>query len=312
MENNALSKVGTAISNKAGRTGLIIKKNSPELLLGAGIVGFIYTVVSASKATLVAQDILKDHEKIMTDISDAVEIAKAESEKYEYDESLQSHDKVVAYCKTAWELVKAYAPSIIIGGLSLTAILVSRNIMKKRYLGVVAAYNAVSGLFSTYRSRVINEQGETMDRHYMYGTEIAEVTREITDENGKKKKIKEKVEVLDPKKMSYDLSVVFDEGNPNWDSNPDFNKSFLKAQEAMANNILHSRGHLFMNEVYDMLGFPQTQAGTVTGWVDGIGDGYVDFGLYDLSSKDTIDFLNGKSNLVLLNFNHDGVIWDKI
>lgn len=312
MKNNILTKIGTAVNNKAGRAGLILKKNSPELLLGAGIVGFVATIVSASKATLVAQDILKDHEEKVKDIQDAIDIAEANPDEYEYDQDLRGRDKLITYSKTGVKLVRAYAPSIVIGTASLTCILISRNIMKKRYLGVVAAYNALSGLFTTYRGRVIEEEGNILDRHYMYGTEIAEVTKEITDENGKKKKITEKVEVVDPKKLPNEVSVVFDESNPNWDSNPEFNRAFLKAQESYANNILHARGHIFLNEVYDMLGFPQTQAGTVIGWVDGMGDNYVDFGLYNLANKDTVNFINGNSNIVLLDFNHDGLIWDKI
>lgn len=312
MKNNILTKIGTAVNNKAGRAGLILKKNSPELLLGAGIVGFVFTVVSASKATLTAQDILKDHEEKMQDIQDAIDIAEEKPKEYEYDQELRGRDKLIAYSKTGVKLVQAYTPAIIIGASSLACILISRNIMKKRYLGVVAAYNTLSGLFTTYRGRVIEEEGRIMDRHYMYGTEIAEITKEITDENGKKKKITEKVEVVDPKKIPNDVSVVFDESNPNFDKDPEFNRAFLKAQESYANNILHARGHIFLNEVYDMLGFSQTQAGSVIGWVEGLGDDYVDFGLYDLSNKDTCNFINGKTNIVLLDFNHDGIIWDKI
>ena len=304
----------TTIKQSAGRTKLKIEKNSPEILLGLGIVGFIGTVVLASKATLKAEDVVEKHKKDLKAIEDAKEIAQNEPEKYEYDSKLAMADKAGVYGKMGVDFAKLYGPSLALGALSLACILTSKNIMDKRYLGAVAAYNAVSGAFETYRQRVREEQGEIMDRHFRYGTELEEVTVTTVDENGKKTKEKKLVEKEAQNELMLpdENSVWFDESNPNWENNPEYNMMFLRSQQNYWNDILHTRGHVFINEVRESLGLPHTQAGSILGWVMGMGDNNIDFGLYDINRKNTRDFANGMSNKVLLEFNHDGVIWDKI
>lgn len=83
---------------------------------------------------------------------------------------------------------------------------------------------------------------------------------------------------------------------------------FLKYSERYANDILRERGHLFLNEVYEMLGLPRTVAGQFVGWIYSEDKG-VSFGIY---SKDNADFINGCRAEVLLDFNVDGIIVDKI
>jgi hypothetical protein len=75
-----------------------------------------------------------------------------------------------------------------------------------------------------------------------------------------------------------------------------------------------SRGHVFLNEVYDILGIPRSQAGAIIGWVltgDGSTDNYLNFGIFD-DNDSAIDFVNGREGSVLLDFNVDGIIFDKI
>lgn len=308
---NMLSTVGTSVSKFAGRTGLKVQKYSPEILLGAGVVGFVGTVVLACKATLKAETVLEQHRIGMKNIQDAKEIAEAEPEKYDYDSDLVKKDKLMVMTKTTLNFAKLYAPSVTVGVASLACILVSRNILQKRYLGAVAAYNAVSTAFYEYRERVRAEEGEMMDRHYRYGTELETVETTVVDENGKKKKIKEVKEKAGTLQIpTDDTARFFDESNKQWDRNPEFSMMFLRGQQNYANDILRTRGHIFLNEVYEMLGFPHTQQGALLGWVLGMGDDFVDFGLYD--PKRSREFVNGTENVILLEFNHDGPIWDKI
>lgn len=309
-----LSTVNTKISKVTGKTGLIIQKKSPEILLILGVGSFVGTVVLASQATLKADDVLKYHKKKLNDMKDAYDYAQeSEDENIDYDADLYRQDLFVQNSHTIVHLAKLYAPAIAMGTFSIACILTSRNIMQKRYLGVVAAYNAVSTAFDEYRRRVIEEQGELMDRHYRYGTELETITTEVIGEDGKKKKVKELVEKAGTElKLPSDVAVFFDHSNKNWDKNPNFSMMFLRAQQNIANDILHTRGHIFLNEVYDMLGFPHTQAGSVLGWVMGMGDDYVDFGLYDPENENTRRFVNGTYDSILLDFNHDGVIFDKI
>lgn len=310
MKFDLLTKIGTSISKVGGRTVLTIQKKSPEILLGIGIATFAGTIVAACKATLKADAILEHHSRKMKDIRDAKEIAETD-ESVDYDEDLYRRDIMIQYTKTGVDLLKVYGPAIALGALSLTCILTSRNILNNRYLSAVAAYNAVSSAFEEYRKRVRTEYGDGLDRHFRYGTTYEEITVETEDENGKKKKEKVTVENSDMT-MPNDTSVFFDKGNPNWDENPTFSMMFLRTVQRQMNDLLHVRGHVFLNEVYQALGFPHTPTGAIVGWVDGLGDNCIDFGLYD-SSKDTVRrFVNGYDNVILLEFNHDGIIWDKI
>lgn len=312
MKNNWLDK----INRKAGKAELVLKKNSPEILLGIGIVSFVGTVVTACQATLRADEVLDYHKRKMKDIHDAKEIVDQDPEgELEYDEHLYRHDVGFQYMRTAGSMLKLYAPSIALGGLSLACILTSRNIMQKRYLGVVAAYNGLSTAFEEYRKRVREEYGEGLDRHFRYGTTYDTLTEVDVDENGKKKKNKVDVEQTDSTLVSPndDSCRFFDSSNPNWDQNPNFSMMWLRGQQDILNDILHTRGHVFLNEVYDALGFDHTPQGAILGWVDdGSGDGFIDFGLYDQNKENVRRFVNGVDNVILLEFNHDGIIWNKI
>lgn len=315
MKNNWLAKLGDTASKKAGRAELIVKKNSPEILLGIGIVSFFGTIVTACRATLRADEVLEYHNQKIKDIHEAKEVVDQNpKEELEYDDYLYRQDIGHQYLKTVGNMAKLYAPSVALGALSLTCILVSRNIMQKRYLGVVAAYNGLSTVFEEYRKRVRDEYGESLDRHFRYGTTYDTLTEIGVDENGKKKKNKVDVEQTDSSLIcpSDDSCRFFDSTNPNWDQNPQFSMMFLRGQQNILNDILHTRGHVFLNEVYDALGFPHTPQGAVLGWLDGEGDDCIDFGLYD-SNKDSVRrFVNGVDNVILLEFNHDGPIWDRI
>lgn len=313
MKNNWLSKVSTSAARFAGKAEFTIKKNSPEILLGAGIVGFVGTVVLACRATCRADEVLEFHRRKIKDIEDAKEIADADPEgEMSYDVEIYRQDKAIRYLKTTGNLAKLYAPTVAVGALSLACILTSRNIMQKRYLGVVAAYNGLSAAFEEYRKRVRDEYGEGLDKHFRYGTTYEELP--VYDENGKKTKEKEQVEKTETEMVmpTDDSCRFFDSSNPNWDKNPTFSMMWLRGQQNILNDILHTRGHVFLNEVYDALGFPHTPQGAVLGWIDGEGDNCIDFGLYDQNKESVRRFVNGVDNVIMLEFNHDGVIWDKI
>lgn len=98
-----------------------------------------------------------------------------------------------------------------------------------------------------------------------------------------------------------------------WIKDPEYNMHFLKDQQKYCNVLLRSRGHLFLNDVYDTLDIPRTKAGAVVGWVydeeNPIGDNFVDFGLMN---ECNFDFINGYKNTALLDFNVDGNILDRI
>ena len=91
---------------------------------------------------------------------------------------------------------------------------------------------------------------------------------------------------------------------------------FLKGVQAHCNDRLRAEGMLFLNDVYKELGFEPTKAGQVVGWVydehDPDCDNYVDFGIFNLHSQAAHDFVNGYERSILLDFNVDGNIWERM
>lgn len=307
MKNEMIKNMKSSIGTFVGNVGLKLRKSAPTTCIVFGVIGMSVTVVLACKETLEADKIIDEHNAKMEKVKQATEYAAEMDKPYDV-----KREKTIVYTKTAVNFAKLYAPSFGLGVLSIGLILTSHNILQKRYMGAVAAFNAVSDAFGAYRARVREECGEEMDRHFRYGTRKETIETTVTDEKGKEKKQKEEVEMVDDPLLPSDYAKYFDSSNDNWDENQAFSLMFLRAQQTMANDILQTRGHLFLNEVYDMLGFDHTPIGAVTGWVLGEGDNYVDFGLYDQTRDDVRRFINGKENVILLDFNVDGVIWDKI
>lgn len=300
------------------RTGLKIKKYSPEILTGVGVVTFVGTIIYACKQSTKAHDILEKYHEEMDEINEAVELAEQGNlidpmgNNMPYEKVDIRRDKFGVMARTGVGFVKLYAGPAILGSVSIASFLSANHILKTRYLGAVAAFNIVSNAFEKYRERVISDGGVDLDRSYMYGAEIDKQDIIEIDEEGKKKKTKVPVENLDSPMNISQYARFFDESCPDWTKSAEANRTFLLGQQAIADVMLKTRGHLFLNEVYDMLGMERTAAGALVGWVLGNGDNYVDFGLYDASSKATRRFVNGVENVILLDFNVDGIIFDKL
>ena len=219
------------------------------------------------------------------------------------------------YTQTGLEVAKLYAPAVILGTLSITAILTSNNMLRKRNVALAAAYTAVNTSFKEYRGRVIERFGKELDRELRYNIKAQEIEETVVNEDGTETTVKKTVQVADPNAID-DTAKIWYEGNPGWSKDPEFNLMYLKKQQAYANDLLKSRGYLFLNEVYEILGFPRTAAGQQIGWIydekNPIGDNFVDFGIYDIHDEQKVNFVNGYERSIILEFNHDGNILEYI
>lgn len=299
------------VSRSINRMRFKLKKHSPEILAVTGTIGVVTSAVMACKATTKLGGILEKTKTDMEVIHTAMEHPEyLEPEKYTEDDG--KNDIRILYAKTGLNIIKLYAPSVILGGLSITAMLTSNNILRKRNIALAAAYTAVDKGFKEYRSRVVERFGEEMDRELRYNLKSKEIEETVVDEKGKEKTVKKTVNVVDPSTYSV-YARFYDDGCNGWTKNPEDNLYFLKCQENYANDLLKTRGHLFLNEVYDMLGIPRTQAGQIVGWVydekNPVGDNFVDFGILDLYDEKKREFVNGYERTILLDFNVDGEIF---
>lgn len=296
-----------------GKTKLAISNKSPEILVAAGIIGGITACVMACKATKKVDDILEKHNTEIEKVHKGKELVESgEISPEEYTEKDAQKDTIIAYRDTAFAFVKTYAPAVAVGALSIASVLTGFGILKSRYLALGTAYTALNKTFKAYRSRVVDEGGKELDRHYMYGTKIEEVKITELDEDGKKHTKKEKVEILEGTDLSYSpFSKIFDESNDNYSRDASMNRFFLCKQMEAMNRKLQEDGYLFLNTVYKALGFPQTQAGTIFGWIydpeneSHEGDSYVNFDIINLNKSKNVDFINGYEPSIIIDFNVD-------
>lgn len=282
-----LSMFKDVITSKVGRQILVGQKHAPAILFGAGVIGIVATVVLACRATLKVDEVLDDHEDLMT---------TTETEK----------EAVGVYFRTAGTLARMYAPAFIVGAASIAALTGAHVTLSRRNAAAVAAYAALDRGFREYRKRVVEAYGEEKDRELRHGSQAKTIVEET--ETGPVTRDINQIGLGDPSIYAR----WFDDSCSAWQREPSYNRLFLKCQQNYANDILKARGHLFLNEVYNMLGLKHSQPGSIVGWVMGNGDGYVDFGIFNPHSHDTRDFINGWADRVLLDFNVDGIIWDKI
>ena len=292
------------------RVGFQIKKHSPEILLVSGITGVATSAVMACKATTKVDAIIEESKKSIDMIHEGMEAGNICD--VEYTEEDGKKDLAIVYIQTGVKFAKLYGPSVLLGLTSIGCILASNNIIHKRNVALSAAYTAIDRSFKSYRSRVIERFGESMDRELRYNIKTQEVKETVVDEEtGKKKTVKSTVSVVDPNTYS-DYARFFDEYCAGWTKDAEYNLMFLRQQQNYANELLKSRGHLFLNEVYDMLGIDRTKAGNIVGWIydekHPIGDNFVDFGIYVLDNEKARDFVNGRERSILLDFNVDGDI----
>jgi Family of unknown function (DUF6353) len=292
--------VPEVIGRQIARNSLHLQRTSPQVLFGVGIAGLVGSTVLACRATLKAETVVEEA-KSKLDMARSLE-------HFDYSEKDRSRDISLIYFQSSVKIVRLYAPAIIVGGLSIYALTSSHRILTTRNVALTAAYGALEEGFNRYRERVVEKYGEDEDRNLRYGTQEVEI--EDPDDR-RKKKLVTRVGPGDPSIYAR----FFDSSSASWSVEPEYNLIFLQCQQNYANDLLKSRGHVFLNEVYDMLGLERSKAGAVVGWVlspNGETDNFVNFGVFDGRTEQARDFVNGFEGSILLDFNVDGVIYDRL
>lgn len=300
-----IKNVTNAVTSKLGRQGLKLQKSSPTIMFVGGVVGVAATVVLASRATLQLDEVLAKHE------AQIEQVEKAEKIDPTYD---SNRDRAILYVRTAGDVAKLYGPALLVGAASIGLLTGSHVALNRRNAGLIAAYTAVEQAFKEYRARVTAELGEDKDREYRFGTVEKEIL--IPGKNGNDK--------VDVTRVASDMAGStayakwFDPENPNYSPIPENSLYFLKMQQIRLNQKLQARGHVFLNEAYDMLGIDRTPEGQVVGWKKdaaetGRGDGFIDFGIWDDDNvEETIGFVHGLHDGILIDFNVDGPMFRDI
>ena len=304
----------TKVNRKITKLQMKGRKYSPEILLALGIAGVVTGTVLACVATKKTEEIKEQKENALDDMH-----ARLDQDPDDITEETHlaeiKKETTAIYLKTGVRYAALYAPTVLVTGLSVSCLVFSNVILRRRLIGVSAAYMAISTSFKEYRGRVAERYGDEIEREIRYNIKPVEVDVVTTDAKGKEKIKKETIKVVDPSSYS-DFARIYDDGNIGWTKDPHANMVFLKCQQVAATQRLKHQKYLFINDVYEMLGFPKTKEGQVTGWVydeeHPIGDNFVDFGIYDITKAGVKDFVNGYERSIVLDFNHDGNILEFI
>lgn len=287
------------IVKTVSRNSLLVQKASPELLLAAGVVGAVGSTVLACRATL-------KMDALLTEAQTKLNQAKT-LQHDDYSETDRSRDVTLIKFQSSVQIVKLYAPAALLGIASISALIASNRILNSRNVALTAAYAALDRGFREYRARVVDKFGADQDRDFRYGTEKVEI---VNPETNRKKTVTR----VGPGEPSI-YAKFFDASSKSWNKEPEYNYMFLRSQQNSFNDQLKARGHVFLNEVYRELGLPHTKPGSVVGWIydpsDPMKDNFIDFGLWD-ERQEVRDFVNGYEGSILLDFNVDGVIYDKL
>lgn len=301
----------------------LAKKHSPEIWLGAGVVmiigGVVYACQKSRKIDYIVDTYIDEkmlirderNEAVAAAIPDGIEpddviVADAEDEDEKKAIALADKNEKKELLKLrfeyALEYARMYAPAVIMIGGGLSMVIYGHRILNKRNAALISAYATLEQAFNEYRDRVRSRYGEGVEDDIYHAREYKEMTSTI-EEDGKKKKIKDLVpvvgEVVGPYARFFD-----EESTKEWFKSFESNRTFLLANMNMANDKLHRDGFLLLNTVYEMLGLRPDSTGAICGWAldDEEGDTFVDFGIIP----------DEENNRFLLNFNCQGMVYDKI
>lgn len=307
------TEIVETMTRAASKCGYKLKKASPTIMIVGAAIGGVTATVLACKATIKAQDILTEHYAQV----ESIHTAKKQIESGE----IQLSDITTTYVQTGLKLAKVYAPAVTLGAVSLGCMFGSHHIMSKRNASLTAAYIALDKAFEEYKSRVSDRFGSRVQEELEHNIKAVELESKSTNEQGVEETIKEYKDIAMQHTSPY--TCIFDETVDTWQPDNMLNRNYLFLMEQAANKRLRTQGHLFLNDVLASLGTHggvtlKTPEGQIVGWIydpnDPTRQSHVDFGVTNYVKGDDAlnSFINGGERSVMLRFNCDGPIIDKI
>lgn len=296
----SLKTLTQVVTRFGGRALLKARGASPTILVAGGVASLVAAGVVAVKNS-------PKMEAVTDRLEDDLEIAK-QLDPGRFSEDDKQKARFVSYLEFLKGFVRVYGPSLLLASAGIVAIASGHGIMIKRQRALAAAYGALATAYSAYRERVVESLGSEFDEAFAKNQNVVYkddkiVGKAALDADGN----------IKPSVNPY----VFNFGpeNRHWNySQPEWNLTFLRAQERYANQLLIARGHVFLHEILTGLGIEPTKASAITGWTyNGNGDNFIDFDLPEINSAEEQDWLyffrNGDDASIPLEFNVDGPIW---
>lgn len=312
--------------NKFGKAKTFLGAKAPTILFGVGIVSAIGSVASAIAATL---EIEKDIDEWRKDREAADEVIV---EKYKEpgvtEEEAKDFEKKANFVVT-WKfikrLIRRYALTAGLLTLSVVTLTGSHYILNDALVKTGAALTAATQSQQLMEKRILEdpEGGEDKLAEYKYGLKKAKEAPQY-DEAGNPLNADEVFwSSEDNPTAVFSASPYareFYDLNPNFDSSdPVAPITFIRQVEDTANWRLARDGHLYLNEVYRLLGIdPErwSKAGQDVGWIHEqrtLPDGRKTAGFVKISATPFKYKVDGRLYpAYMLDFNVDGYITDSL
>lgn len=282
---NAIAKVGNKLTGKLGKTGIILKAKSPEILIGTGIVLVLGGTYMACRATSKAKDVIQKRNDEIEEIKyrEAEELGQlpetcAEQEIKVVRKETKS-DIFVAHVRCGWELTKLYTPAIAMEAAGIGCFLGAHGIMRKRNAALMAAYEATDKAYKRLKEE--RDKGLLTD-----GTECKEGEKLVEKKDEDQKNCP----------FNSDLgpwAFMFDEDCNVWKPSDSTILMEAKAVERSLTNRLNAGRTIFLNDIRTAFGEdipgPNLE-GQIICWDKTLGDTEIDLGL-----PRSEDYIFGKS-----------------
>ena len=286
--------------------------HAAEMLLGAGVVTVVTSIVLSAKGSEKAKEAIDLYHERMDYYKETEELNAAGKLDEPYTPEDAAADRKDSAREVVRDVALAYLPCAVTGAIAITCfggavgILNSRLAMKTACLELTAlALDKTIKGFDDYRQNVRSELGDEQDAHFLTGTKIKEVSRTVTDKDGKKKKVtKQELDTsnVESGELVSGYQFIFGPENPNWLAEPSLTKQVIDGIQGYADSLLQIKKIMCLNDVLAMLDIPPTDMGLVVGWSKySNGDGTIDFRTKYIG--------DGK---FLLDFNCDGSIYGKV
>lgn len=287
--------------------------NVAEILLGGGIVSTVASIVLAGRGGAKAKEAIDLYHERMDYYRETERLRDAgELSMEDYPPEDAEADRKDSARECVRDVALAYLPCVVTGAIAITCFGGGMGILNGRLAATSACLEAtalsldkVTKSFDGYRSRVRSELGDVEDEHFLTGAEVKEVTRTVTDKDGKKKKVTKKeldTKSIDSGELIGGYQFVFGPENPNWLAEPSLTKQVIDGMESYADSLFQIKKIMCLNDVLAMLDIPPTDMGLVVGWSKYSNeDGHINFRTKHMG--------DGK---FLLDFNCDGSIYGKV
>ena len=302
---NLLKLVPKPIVKGLSAVGFFCMKNAPEILLAGGLVAgaaAVAVAVNETPAALNALDLAKDRKLVsQRALEDDIETPS------EYKKDIFQINS-----QTFFQLCRIYGPAIACELLAIALCIASHGLMRKRLMQLATAYAALDASFESYRARARAMYGKGADEYLLTGIG-KDILPAGTTLDGEVLKSDEQHNVFTDTASVGPYAFYFTSLSNQWKKDMSLNLMQLGLMERWANTQLHLKGHLFLNNVREQLGYPPVPEGQIVGWWDdpNTGDGKVSFGI-TCGVRALDDGCGGYEHAILINPNVDGPIYERL